>query len=251
MTPREAARRADADWASRIAERLPEADVLRLATAAGSGAEAVRALRGQVPGPLIRDACDRVIARLNSEEPAFAAGALLGAATAIRRARGRQSIDVVWTGPESDIVTGRLTAATVNGLLGEARSEILLVSYATRTDPGLTTALAEAADRCVGITLVTERHADNPGYHGPDVPFSGIPATRLHWPASQRPAGASLHAKIIVVDDETALVTSANLTSRAMETNLECGILIRGGSQPRAIRDHINALWSLGQLQRS
>lgn len=72
----------------------------------------------------------------------------------------------------------------------------------------------------MGITLVTERHADNSGYRGPDVPFSGILATRLHWPASQRPAGASLHAKIIVVDDETALVTSANLTSRAMETNL-------------------------------
>lgn len=251
MTAREASRRADADWASRIAEQLPEADVLRLATAAGSGAEAVRALRGQLPGPLIRDACDRVIAHLGSEEPAFAAGALLGAATAVRRARAGQSIDVVWTGPESGIATSRLTAATVIGLLGEARSEILLVSYATHTEPGLATALAEAADHGVEITLVTERHADNPGYHGADVPFSGIPATRLHWPASQRPPGASLHAKIIVVDHKTALVTSANLTNRAMETNLECGILIRGGSQPRAIRDHVNALWSQGQLRRS
>ncbi len=250
MTELGAARRPEVDWASQIAERLPETEVLRLASAAAGGVAAVRALRGQAPGPAVRHACDRVIAHLGSEDPAFVAGALLGAAAAVRRARARQTIDVVWTGPESGIATGRLTAATVIGLVGEARREILLVSYATQTEPGLNVALAEAADRGVEITLVTERHADNPGYHGSDAPFPGIPAARLHWPASQRTAGASLHAKIIVVDDETALVTSANLTSRAMEANLECGILIRGGPQPRAIRGHVNALWSRGQLQR-
>src|SRR5579875_1473516 len=228
MTARHAARPSDVDWASRIAERLPEADVLRLAAAAASGAGAVHALRAQAPGP-VRDACDQVIAQLGGQVPAFAAGALLGAAAAVRRARARQSLDVVWTGPESGISTSRLTAATV---------------------PALEEALAGAARRRVEIVLVAERHADNPGYHGPDLPFPGIPATRLSWPAGRRPPGASLHAKAIVVDDEIALVTSANLTSRAMEANLECGILIRGGPQPRAIRDHVHALWSLGQLRR-
>ena len=47
------------------------------------------------------------------------------------------------------------------------------------------------------------------------------------------------------------VVTSANLTNRAMETNLECGILIRGGPQPRAIRDHITGLQAHGYLERS
>ncbi len=249
MTARHAARPSDVDWASRIAERLPEADVLRLAAAAASGAGAVHALRAQAPGP-VRDACDQVIAQLGGQVPAFAAGALLGAAAAVRRARARQSLDVVWTGPESGISTSRLTAATVTGLVSAARHEILLVSYATQAEPALEEALAGAARRRVEIVLVAERHADNPGYHGPDLPFPGIPATRLSWPAGRRPPGASLHAKAIVVDDEIALVTSANLTSRAMEANLECGILIRGGPQPRAIRDHVHALWSLGQLRR-
>jgi phosphatidylserine/phosphatidylglycerophosphate/cardiolipin synthase-like enzyme len=53
-----------------------------------------------------------------------------------------------------------------------------------------------------------------------------------------------------VVDDQVALVGSANLTSRAMESNLECGILIRGGPQPRAIRDHITGLNAAGVLLR-
>jgi cardiolipin synthase A/B len=240
----------DAEWASLIAERLPEEDVLRLAAAAAEGADAVHALRGQVPAAVLREACDQVAALLNGSSPAYIAGLLTGSVTAVRRARVRQSLDVVWTGPESGVVTSRLTAATVIDLVGQARRELLLVSYATQTDPGLASALADATRRGVEITLVTERHADNPAYFGADVPFPALRAVRLHWPASQRPPGASLHAKIIIVDEEIALITSANLTSRAMEANIECGILIRGGPQSRAVRDHLTGLYASGVLQR-
>jgi phosphatidylserine/phosphatidylglycerophosphate/cardiolipin synthase-like enzyme len=107
-----------------------------------------------------------------------------------------------------------------------------------------------SAGRGVSITLLAERHADNPGYSRAAKPFPGLDAIRLQWPAAERPQGAALHAKVIVVDDRIALVGSANLTSRAMEANLECGILIRGGPQPRAIRDHISGLFAAGRLRR-
>lgn len=238
-----------ADWASRIAERLPAPDVRQLARAAAGGQEAVRRFRGQVTAPVLRDACDQLLTRLTSEDP-YLAGLLAGAARAVERTRQRQSIDVVWTGPESGITTGRLTAATVTELIGQARREILLVSYATQTEPAIDAALTDAASHGVEITLLAEHPADNPAYSSPGTPFPRLPATRLRWPASQRSPGAALHAKIIVVDDDIALVTSANLTSRAMETNLECGILIRGGPQPRAIRDHITALRAHGYLRQ-
>ena len=48
-----------------------------------------------------------------------------------------------------------------------------------------------------------------------------------------------------------AMVGSANLTSRAMDSNLECGFLISGGPGPRAIRDHITELQARGYLVRS
>ncbi|WP_425454039.1 phospholipase D-like domain-containing protein [Nocardioides immobilis] len=38
-----------------------------------------------------------------------------------------------------------------------------------------------------------------------------------------------MHAKVLVVDRRTALVGSANLTGHALERNLECGLLVRGG----------------------
>jgi phosphatidylserine/phosphatidylglycerophosphate/cardiolipin synthase-like enzyme len=237
-----------ADWASRIAEELPGPDVRRLARAASGGPSAVRQLRARTPAPVLREACDQLLARLTGEDP-YLAGLLTGAARAVERAGQHQTIDVVWTGPESGITTGRLTAAAVTELISQARREILLVSYATRTEPAIHAALTDAASRGVEITLLAENRVDNPAYTAHRTPFPALPATRLRWPASQRPPGAALHAKIIVVYDLIALITSANLTSRAMESNIECGILIRGGPQPRAIRDHITGLQAHGYLQ--
>ncbi len=239
-----------ADWASRTAERLPTADVRRLAEAATAGEPGVRQLRATTGSAIVRDACDQLLHRLSYAEPAYLAGLLTGTARAVERARRHQSVSVVWTGPESGISSSRLTAAAVIELINAARSEILLVSYATHSEPSISTALSAAAARGVVVTLLAERHEDNPSYTAFGAPFPGLDALRLHWPARSRPPGASLHAKIIVVDDQVALVGSANLTSRAMESNLECGILISGGPQPRVIRDHITSLHAAGLLLR-
>ena len=115
---------------------------------------------------MLRNACDQLLARLSGEDPAYLAGLLAGAARAVDRARQRQSLDVVWTGPETGIATGRLTAATVIDLIGQARREILLVSYATHSEPAIEAALAAAAARGVEITILAERHGRQSGLHG-------------------------------------------------------------------------------------
>ena len=237
------------DWACRLAERMPASDVRQLSRAAAEGEPGVRYLRATTSSGVLREACDQLLMRLRFAAPAYLAGLLTGAVHSVERARLYQSVSVVWTGPESG-VSSRLTAATVIDLIGAARSGILLVSYATHTEPQISAALSAAVARGVVVTLLTERHADNPAYSSAATPFPGLDALRLHWPAAVRPFGAALHAKIIVVDDKVALVGSANLTSRAMESNLECGILIRGGPQPRAIRDHISGLHAAGLLER-
>jgi len=239
-----------ATWASTVAERLPPTDVVKLAYAAANGTQAVDELRAQSGAAILRDFCDQLLEQLSANDPVYLAGLLTGAACAVSRAHRRQSVDVVWTGPESGISTSRLTAATVIDLIAEARRELLLVSFATQTEPGISAALAAASGRGVSIMLLTERHTDNHSYSNAATPFPDLTAIRLHWPAAERPHGAALHAKIIVVDDHVALVGSANLTGRAMEDNLECGILIRGGKQPRAIREHVMSLYMAGRLRR-
>ena len=90
-----------ADLASRIAERLPAPDVRQLARVAADGQEAVRALRARVTAPVLRDACDQLLRQLAGQNAGYVAGLLAGAACAVERGRQRQSVDVVWTGPES------------------------------------------------------------------------------------------------------------------------------------------------------
>jgi hypothetical protein len=237
-------------WACRLAERLPSGDIQRLARASVTGEAGVRRLRSTTGSVIVRDACDQLTAWFEHADPMYVSGLLAGAASALSQARRRQSVSVVWTGPESGVTSSRLTSATVTGLIGEARSSILLVSYATAPDPSLDAALADAVARGVAVTFLAERHGDNPSYIGSDTPFPTVDAVRLHWPLPSRPAGAALHAKVIVVDESVALVGSANLTGRAMETNFECGILLRGGAEPKAIRDHVVKLYSAGVLRR-
>lgn len=237
-----------AAWAGSVAEHLPAADVRQLAKAALDGRASVRALRGHAGAAVLRNACDELLSRLRGENYAYLAGLLAGAAGAVERARQRQSVDVVWTGPETGSGAG-LTAATIIDLIGQARRQILIVSYATQSEPAIKDALTAATARGVEITILAERHDDNPGYTSTGTPFPGLKALRLRWPASRRPPGAALHAKIIVVDDSIALVGSANFTSRAMASNLECGILVRGGRHPRAISDHIRELQASRDLQ--
>ncbi len=170
--------------------------------------------------------------------PLIVAGALRGAAAADRRHRG-SSVDVVWTGPNSEITTSRVTAAVISEMLDAAISEVLVIGYAVHDDPLVSDASARAAQRNVGITLLLEREIDNPSYHQHGESFPGLRARRLAWPATHRPAsGAALHAKVLDIDRHTALVMSANITRRALDRNLECGILIRVGDHPRQIHDH-------------
>ena len=141
-----------------------------------------------------------------------------------------------------------VTAGT--GLLAEAQQEVLLVGYAVQAGAGVTDALAAVAARDVAITLLLEREQDNPAFSQPGDPFGDVPAVRLAWPSAQREAHSSLHAKVLVVDRRVALVGSANLTGAAMERNLECGLLLRGGPVPANICRHVESLVETGLLHR-
>jgi cardiolipin synthase A/B len=97
-------------------------------------------------------------------------------------------------------------------------------------------AFHRAASRGVFLTLLVERPADRPGYDGPATPLPDVAARRLAWPRERHLKRASLHAKVIVIDRATALVSSANLTGAAMDRNLERGVLLRGDGQPASLR---------------
>jgi phosphatidylserine/phosphatidylglycerophosphate/cardiolipin synthase-like enzyme len=234
--------------AVRLSRQLPASDVRVLAEAVRGGSSALRGMQSKVAGVAVRAACQKLLKmHLSDGDRHLVAGALLGALEADPRAG---ALDVVWTGPASTVATSRLTSAVVVDLIDSAQTDVLLVGYAVHTEPSVAGALRRAQDRGVDITLLLERNVDNAAFSGAGSAFPGLIATRLSWPTSARDAGASLHAKVLVVDGSAALIGSANVTGAALERNLECGLLVRGGPEPAAVRGHVRSLVELGVLLR-
>ena len=76
------------------------------------------------------------------------------------------------------------------------------------------------------------------------------------WPGSRRPLlyyhpcslsmnaqeRATWHAKVVVVDNERAFVTSANFTEWAQPRNVEAGVLVRNAEFARQLRQQFEGL---------
>lgn len=230
----------DIDLARLWVGQLPSHLLEQLTDALNAGATAVGTLRYGSHGPASKAIIESAYAAAKAGRGTYLAGLITGYRTALAE---QPSIVPVWTGPDpGDSAGSRLTLAVVAGLIDEAVNEILLVSYATAPSPEVRDALLRATDRGVTVTALLERTTDNPKFTGHPDPLHEIPHTALHWLAAAREPGASMHAKILIIDRTSALVGSANLTGFGVERNLECGVLIRGGPIPDSLARHIAAV---------
>ena len=64
------------------------------------------------------------------------------------------------------------------------------------------------------------------------------------------PQRAVLHAKCVVVDGESAFVTSANFTEAAHERNIEAGVLVRDSGFARALTEQFDRFVARGRFGR-
>lgn len=132
-------------------------------------------------------------------------------------------------------------------VIQRAESKLFLTSFVTYKLTSIMEALTAAVDRGVEVSILLE----SSDQHGGGVSIDGIgqmkkalPAARIYfW--GDRPetfAGGKVHAKVAVADERICFISSANLTGHAMEKNIEAGVLISGGSIPRNLHRHLEAL---------
>lgn len=184
---------------------------------------------------------------------------LLAASTAVQKTIGVQTVDLVWTGPQTEVVPVRRTEQVLLEIADSARKELLIVSFVAYKADKVVNALRAAVSRGVLVRIVLEISEEQGG----KVTFDPVHAMRAavpgaeiyHWPLEQRTRSArgdygSLHAKCAVADDNVAFVTSANLTGFAFELNMELGILTRGGGVPARIYRHFDELIRRGVLTK-
>lgn len=186
-----------------------------------------------------------------STSPREIAAALLSAVQAAEIVSSNEAVELVWTGPQTGLIPTRNTEQVILEVVDFAKSAIFVVSYVFHNASSIINALNSAIARGVQVSVLLESSTEHGGaVQGDSVQAmaDAVPdATIYVWdPDDRRPTGdarfASVHAKCAVADGWMAFVTSANLTSAALERNMELGLLIRGGSVPKRLQAHLNAL---------
>jgi phosphatidylserine/phosphatidylglycerophosphate/cardiolipin synthase-like enzyme len=185
-----------------------------------------------------------------------AAAYLDGLGAAYVRHAERLRVETVWSGPKSHAVPVRSTAEVLVDLVGEAQKDLLLMTYSAKPHPPVIESLIAARARGVQVSVVVETLQGAGGAIGgpvePATAFQAVPGVELwHWPpAARSDSGAKMHAKVAVADGRALLVSSANLTQSGVKTNVEAGVLVRGGTAPERAAEHVRQLIATGVLVR-
>ena len=66
----------------------------------------------------------------------------------------------------------------------------------------------------------------------------------------ERRLAGVMHAKVVIIDTEAALVTSANFTEAAQSRNIEVGVIVRQSHQVRRLRSYFEGLIQTGLLRQ-
>lgn len=185
--------------------------------------------------------------------------ALLTATQVSNYYRQAQRLELVWTGPDSQVIPLRRTDQALLQLIHEAQQSLHIVSFAVYKVDNIAQALVTAAERGVSISIYLETPDASEGKMSLDTmrAFGEVAAKNAQlyvWPKEKRPLTetgkyGSLHAKIALADGHDLLISSANLTGYALSLNMEMGLLVRGGETPGQVAHHLQRLVEQGVFE--
>ena len=195
---------------------------------------------------------DRAWRKNKDTSPRDVASALRGASAVAVLRENRGAVELVWTGPSTGQVPVRHTEQVLCEVIDAAKRRLFLVSFVAYRVNSIIMALRRAIGRQVQIDVLLESSCE----HGGKVDHDSVEAMKKVLPSidiyvwspekKSLPGQSSeaVHAKCAVADGEQAFITSANLTSAAMERNMELGVLVKGGDLPFELLRHLEALIS-------
>lgn len=183
-----------------------------------------------------------------------------------REDRQSPELDLVWTGPEPAGATSRDTAIVVRHLFQEAQRSVIVGGYSFDHGTEILAPLHGAMkERGVQARFFVDIPGEAPtpeeahayateqidAFLAANWTF-GDPVPEIYYDPRTvaRHPYASLHAKCIVVDEQRALITSANFTARGQARNIEVGVLIEDRRFAVQLATHWNRLVSRGLIER-
>lgn len=182
------------------------------------------------------------------------AAMLLAASDAYRLAENSQQVDLVWTGPTTELVPARRTEQALIQVIDTAQQRLFITSYVAYDIESVARALKSAAERDVQIDFLVEMSSAQGGKVSTD-PIANlskiVPDASFYVWKNKAAAfvNGSVHAKVAVADRTLCFITSANLTGYAMEQNMEAGVLVSGKTLPDQLHRHLEALVVTGVVE--
>lgn len=195
---------------------------------------------------------------------------LLRAVAAERKLRERTSdrVELVWTGPETPGSQSRETGVVARELFARATRSVLVSSYTVFLGKEVFEPLAKRMEELPELRVLLFLNVPAPGGSGfdPDAVArdSFREFLRRNWPSGRAPElyydprslaargdeRAVIHAKCVVVDGHTALVTSANFTEAAHVRNIEAGAVVHDAGFAGSLERQFTSLVAAGLLRR-
>ena len=254
--------------ATRLADRLPHSVMITVAGAVSQNghldlAAARHSILQCVPMPDFRDATTDFIDHWHTHAPSVGAEAvavaILTAAKSEHDHRHEETVEIVWTGPETEEARFRRTEQAILEVVNMASKRLTVVSYAVYRIPRIREALIAAANRGVSIRLIVETPNRIKGQGEYDCLRAlgenvARACTVYYWPQENRGTDDNgkigiLHVKCAVADGHRMFLSSANFTEYAFTINMELGLLVTGGKLPGQVERHFERLILSRQLQ--
>ncbi|MCA9619779.1 MAG: DISARM system phospholipase D-like protein DrmC [Myxococcales bacterium] len=192
----------------------------------------------------------------------------LASAVLAERAHRPQVPELVWTGPEGLAATSRRTEVVFRDLLGSAERDVWMAGYSIDHGGDLFAPLHRAMlDRGVKSRFLLNlelRAHERPEkteqataallanrFFTKQWPFEGPKPTLFYDPRTlKKGVYASMHAKVVVVDEQRVLIGSANFTQRGQRRNIEAGVLLHDEAFAKQLVTQLQSLIDGGYVKR-
>jgi phosphatidylserine/phosphatidylglycerophosphate/cardiolipin synthase-like enzyme len=180
-------------------------------------------------------------------------------------------VQLVWSPPDLDTVDARDTSVVVQELFRQARSSVLISTYALDEKKKAEALFGELAERMdADPTLAVRVFANIQRKYLDETPSVALIrefATHIRdevWPGKRLPEvfydprsleteghkRAVLHAKAVVIDERWTLLTSANFTEAAHARNIEAGVVIDDANLAERVTQQFDRFVESGVLRR-
>lgn len=164
--------------------------------------------------------------------------------------------ELVASGPSFPPFEMRRTDEAIIQVIQGARQRLTLISFALYRIARVTSVLEDAARRGVEIRLFVEldtlRSTSIIALYGhmlAERMAVYIRSSAYQMSVEEGKLGV-LHAKATIADGQVLFISSANLTEYGMSLNIELGILLRGGEEPRRVEQLFDTYQARGLFEK-